>query len=323
MRVIFMGAPEFAVPTLQEVVSNGHAVVAVYTRAPKPGGRRGLEIKKTPVHEAAEALGIPVFTPATLKNRETQTVFRSHAADVGLVIAYGLLLPLPVLEAPKLGCLNLHASLLPRWRGAAPIQRAVMAGDVETGVDLMRMDEGLDTGPVAMREVIPIRPEDTAGDLMHRMARVAAKLATSRPIRLGRWHPPFHRAGQRPEFAMPARSIRVKARSIGGAAAADVRNQIHGLSPVPGAYSILALNGRLERIKILRAEVVGMTGAPGTILDNEMTVACGGGAIRIVEGQRAGRIVMPGRELMRRESVAVGAAFMPPGKSSYAREAQT
>jgi len=322
MRVIFMGAPAFAVPTLREVVSNGHALVAVYTRAPKPGGRRGLELKKTPVHEAAEALGIPVFTPATLKKPETLTVFRSHAADVGLVIAYGLLLPLPVLEAPKLGCLNLHASLLPRWRGAAPIQRAIMAGDVETGVDLMRMDEGLDTGPVAMREVIAIRPEDTAGDLMHRMARVAARLATSGLFALE--NGALHFTEQASSGICYARKIDKGEGEIDwGRSAVDVRNHIHGLSPVPGAYSILALNGRLERIKIFRAEVVGMTGAPGTILDNEMTVACGGGAIRIVEGQRAGRVVMPGRELMRRESVALGAAFMPPGKSSCAREAPT
>ncbi len=177
MRIIFMGAPEFAVPTLQQVVGNGHNVVAAYTRPPKPGGRRGFEFRKTPVHETAESLGIDVLTPVTLTDEATQAILRSYQADVGLVVAYGLLLPPAVLQAPKFGCLNLHASLLPRWRGAAPIQRAMMAGDIQTGVDLVRMEEGLDTGPIAMREVVPIRPQDTAGELTKRLAILAAGLA--------------------------------------------------------------------------------------------------------------------------------------------------
>jgi methionyl-tRNA formyltransferase len=321
MRIIFMGAPEFAVPTLQEIVGEGHVVAAAYTRAPKPGGRRGLEIKKTPVHEAAETLGIPVFTPPTLKDEVAQEVFRGHAADLGLVIAYGLLLPVQVLEAPRFGCMNLHASLLPRWRGAAPIQRAIMTGDAETGVDLMRMDEGLDTGPVALREVVPIRPEDTAGDLTDRLAQIAAKLAA------------------RGLFAMECGKLRLTEQSSSGAcyarkidknegeidwgrSAAQIRNQIHGLSPTPGAFSNLFFGNRPDRIRILRAEAVGQTGAPGTILDDEMTVACGHGAIRILEGQRASRVVMAGREIMRRESVAVGATFMRPEKSSSAQESR-
>ncbi len=185
MRLIFMGTPEFSVPTLHEIGCTENAVVAVYTRPPKPGGRRGLELKKTPVHEAADSLAIPVFTPTTLKRDEVQDVFRGHEADVVIVVAYGLLLPPPILKAPRRGCLNLHASLLPRWRGAAPVQRAIMAGDTQTGVDLMRMDEGLDTGPIAMREVIPIRPNDTAGDLSRSLAEIAAQARGPRSPRYG------------------------------------------------------------------------------------------------------------------------------------------
>ena len=182
-----MGTPEFAVPTLLEIMKNGHLVVAVYTRAPARGGRRGLEIRKTPVHLAADSFGIPIFTPKTLRDVEAHKVFSSLAADVAVVAAYGLLLPNPILEAPRLGCINLHASLLPRWRGAAPIQRAIMAGDSQTGLDVMRMDAGLDTGPIAMREIIPILPEDTAGDLTARLATIAGQLVGERPKIVGGW----------------------------------------------------------------------------------------------------------------------------------------
>jgi methionyl-tRNA formyltransferase len=322
MRIIFMGAPEFAVPTLQEIVSNGHVVLAVYTRAPKPGGRRGLELKRTPVHDAADSLGIPVFTPSSLRDERTQAIFRSHKADVGVVVAYGLLLPPAVLQAPRSGCLNLHASLLPRWRGAPPIQRAIIAGDGETGVELMRMEEGLDTGPVAMREIVPIRPEDTAGDLSSRLARVAAKLAARGLSEL--------ESGKIEFVEQPTAGV-TYARKIENAeaeidwrqSAIQVRNRIHGLSPSPGAFSNLDLGQRLERIKFLRAKTVVTGGAPGTILDEEMTIACGEGAIRVLEGQRAGRIVLPGHELMRRESVPPGAIFKPPERSSSAHESQT
>jgi methionyl-tRNA formyltransferase len=177
MRIVFMGTPEFAVLTLLEMSKSGSVPVAVYTRAPAQSGRRGLEIRKTPVHSTADSLGIPVFTPTSLRDVETQKQFKNQAADVALVIAYGLLLPIPILEMPRLGCLNLHASLLPRWRGAAPIQRAIMAGDKKTGVDVMRIDAGLDTGSVAMRESVSISPDDTAGDLTNRLASVASQLA--------------------------------------------------------------------------------------------------------------------------------------------------
>jgi methionyl-tRNA formyltransferase len=165
VRIVLMGTSEFAVPTMLEIVQDGHTLVAAYTRAPAAGGRRGLELKKTPVHVAADGIGVSVFTPTTLRTAEAEDAFNGHAADVAVVAAYGLLLPITILKAPRLGCVNLHASLLPRWRGAAPIQRAIMAGDVQTGVDLMRMEAGLDTGPIAMREVITIGPEDTTGDL--------------------------------------------------------------------------------------------------------------------------------------------------------------
>src|SRR5271169_5905129 len=169
MRIIFMGTPEFAVPTLLEIVKNEHELVAVYTRAPARAGRRGLEIRKTPVHLTADSLGVPVFTPTTLRDMDAQKAFSDLVADLAVVAAYGLLLPVPILAAPRLGCLNLHASLLPRWRGAAPIQRAIMAGDARTGVDVMRMDAGLDTGQIAMREIVPIHPHETAGDLTSRL----------------------------------------------------------------------------------------------------------------------------------------------------------
>lgn len=322
MRIIFMGAPEFAVPTLQEIVSNGHVVLAVYTRAPKPGGRRGLELKRTPVHDAADSLGIPVFTPSSLRDERTQAIFRSHKADVGVVVAYGLLLPPAVLQAPRSGCLNLHASLLPRWRGAAPIQRAIIAGDGETGVELMRMEEGLDTGPVAMREIVPIRPEDTAGDLSSRLARVAAKLAARGLSELESGKIEF--VEQPTAGVTYARKIeKAEAEIDWRQSAIQVRNRIHGLSPSPGAFSNLDLGQRLERIKFLRARTVVTGGAPGTILDEEMTIACGEGAIRVLEGQRAGRIVLPGHELMRRESLPPGAIFKPTERSSSAHESQT
>jgi methionyl-tRNA formyltransferase len=308
MRIVFMGAPAFAVPTLQEIVRSGHVVVAAYTRTPKPGGRRGLQNRKTALHDTAESLGIPVFTPASLKDERTQAVFRSHQADVGLVIAYGLLLPPAVLRAPRFGCLNLHASLLPRWRGAAPIQRAIIAGDIETGVDLMRMEEGLDTGPLAIRQVIPIRPEDTAGDLTIRLAITAAEVAK---------HGLFKLESGKLEFTEQSKcgvsyadKIEKDEAEIYWRQPADrVRNHIHGLSPSPGAFSNLNLRQRTERIKILRTEVVVASGVPGTILDNEMTVACSDGAVRLLEVQRPGSIVIRGHEMMRQQSLSPGATF--------------
>jgi len=317
-----MGTPEFAVPTLIGIVREGHAVVAVYTRIPKPGGRRGLEPKKTPVHVTAQSLGVPVYAPVTLKSAEVQDVFRRHSADVAIVVAYGLLLPVPILEAPMEGCLNIHASLLPRWRGAAPVQRAIEAGDTETGVDLMRMEEGLDTGPIALREVAPIGPDDTAGDIARSLSEIAAKLAA------------------RGLQAMVHGSLKFREQSGTGACyapkigkdeaeidwkrgATQVRNHIHGLSPTPGAFSNVPIGGQLERLKILRVEASDSNGEPGRILDDEMTVACGEGAVKILEGQRAGRTVMSGPEIVQRDRRLAGATFRPVGSSQSERTAQS
>src|SRR5271163_1241373 len=283
MRIVFMGTPEFAVPTLLEIVKNGYELVAVYTRAPARGGRRGLEFRKTPVHLAAKSLGIPIFTPTTLREVEAQRTFSSLAAEVAVVAAYGLLLPAPILNAPRLGCVNLHASLLPRWRGAAPIQRAILAGDAQTGVDVMRMDAGLDTGPIAMRETIRILPEDTAGDLTARLALVAAKLSAGALQSLGAGLLEFRE--QPASGVCYAHKIAKSEAEIEWTQGAEwVRSQVHGLSPAPGAWSKVLIGGHEETVKFLRAEVVTGTGPPGMVLSEDMSIACGTGAIRILQG---------------------------------------
>lgn len=303
-----MGTPEFAVPTLLEIMKHGHLLVAVYTRAPARGGRRGLEIRKTPVHLAAESFGIPIYTPTTLRDVEAQKTFSSLAADVAVVAAYGLLLPIPILEAPRLGCLNLHASLLPRWRGAAPVQRAIMAGDTQTGVDVMGMDAGLDTGPTATREIIPILPEDTAGDLTARLAPIAAKVSVSALQLLDAGLLEFRE--QSPVGVCYARKIEKSEAEIDWTQGAErVRNQVHGLSPAPGAWSKVLIGSREESIKFLRVEVTTGAGAPGTLLSEDMSVACGTGAIRVLQGQRSGKTVMSGRELVRGAKLARGVVF--------------
>jgi methionyl-tRNA formyltransferase len=315
MRVVFMGTPEFAVPTLLEISKSGHALVAVYTRMPARGGRRGLEIRKTPVHAAADLLGIPVFTPTSLRDVESQKVFSSLEADVAVVAAYGLLLPVPILEAPRLGCVNLHASLLPRWRGAAPIQRTIIAGDSQTGVDLMRMDEGLDTGPIAMREIIPISPDTTAGDLTSRLAEIAAQLSVSalQSMEVGQLE--FHE--QSAVSVCYAHKMKKSEAEIDWKESAEtVRNQIHALSPAPGAFSKIMIGNRNESVKFLRVEVAPGTGLPGTLLAEDMTIACGAGAIRILQAQRSGRTIMSGCELMRGVKLARGAIFTQSGVPS-------
>jgi methionyl-tRNA formyltransferase len=307
MRIVFMGSPEFAVPTLLEMSKSGRMPIAVYTRPPARSGRRGLEIRRTPVHLAADSLGIPVFTPRSLRDVEVQKTFNGHAADVAVVAAYGLILPIPILEAPRLGCLNLHASSLPRWRGAAPIHRAVMAGDSHTGIDVMRMDAGLDTGPIAMREIVPIRPDETTGDLTSRLAAIAAKLAVSA---LGSMETGVSFREQSTLGVCYARKIEKSEAEIDWTQTAEtVRNHIHGLSPAPGAFSKVLIGGKEENIKLLRAEVGKETGTPGMLLSDEMRIACGVGSIRILQGQRSGKAVMSGRELMRGAALAPGAIF--------------
>jgi methionyl-tRNA formyltransferase len=308
MRIIFMGTPEFAVPTLSEIVKNGHELVAVYTRAPARAGRRGLEIRKTPVHLAADSFGIPVFTPTTLRDIEAQKALSNLVADVAVVAAYGLLLPVPILAAPRLGCLNLHASLLPRWRGAAPIQRAIMAGDTQAGVDLMRMDAGLDTGPIAMREIIPILSQDTAGDLTARLAPIAARLSVSALRLMDAGLLEFRE--QSAVGVCYARKIEKSEAEIDWTQGAErIRNQVHGLSPTPGAFSKVLIGSSEESIKFLRVEVTTGNGPLGTLLSEDMRIACGTGAIRVLQGQRPGKTAMSGRELMRGAKLAPGTVF--------------
>ena len=281
MRAIFMGTPEFAVPALDALVELGLEIVGVYCKAPRPAGRRGLELTKAPVHLRAGARGLRVLTPATLRAAATQEEFRELGADVAVVAAYGLILPPQILAATSLGCLNLHGSLLPRWRGAAPIQRAIMAGDAETGIGLMRMEQGLDTGPVAREARTPIRPEDTAGDLTRVLSALGARLLTEcwDDFAAGRliFQP------QRAEGIVYARKIEKSETPIDwNADAASVRNHIHGLSPSPGAYSEIAIGGATERVKFLRVETVDARGAPGEVLDDRLTIACGGHPTTII-----------------------------------------
>ncbi len=297
-----MGTPDFAVPTLTEIVSAGHEVVAVYTRAPKPAGRGQAE-RKSPVHLAAEGFGIPVFTPKTLRNEAEQIAFAALGADVGVVVAYGLILPAPILEAPALGCLNLHGSLLPRWRGAAPIQRAVLAGDARTGAMVMRMDEGLDTGPVALVDEMPIGPDMTTGELHDRMMLIGADLMVRALAALERGSLTF--TPQTEEGVTYAKKIeKAEARIDWSKPAAEVHNLIRGMSPFPGAWFELDLGGTPTRVKALRSTVVAGSGAPGTILP-ELTIACGQGAVKLLTVQREGKGALDAATFLR------GAGVLP------------
>jgi methionyl-tRNA formyltransferase len=303
LRVVFMGTPDFALPTLIEILGRGHEVVAVYTRAPKPGGRRGLDLVPSPVEREARRFGLNVLTPASLRSAEAEGAMRAHGADLAVVVAYGLILPKPILDAFPLGAFNLHASLLPRWRGAAPINRAIMASDVETGVMVMRMEEGLDTGPIAMAERVPIHPDATAGDLHDRLAPLGADLMvralgalergsltfTTQPEAGATYAPKIDKNETRIDWGRPWR---------------EVHNHIRGLSSFPGAWCEIAGEG--GRIKVLRTTRGEGGGAPGTVLDDQLTVACADGAVRIVELQRAGRQAMKADEFLRGTRVAAG-----------------
>jgi methionyl-tRNA formyltransferase len=297
MRVVFMGTPEFSVPTLTEIVSAGHELVAVYTRAPKPAGRGQAE-RKSPVQETAEAFGIPVFTPRSLKGEAEQAQFASLGAEVAVVVAYGLILPKPILEAPEYGCLNLHGSLLPRWRGAAPIQRAVMAGDRETGIVVMQMDEGLDTGAMGPTEIIPIGPDMTSGELHDRMMRVGADLMGRALAALERGSLDFT---AQPEHGTTyaAKIDKAEARIDFSQSAEAVHNLIRGLSPFPGAWFEIELAGKPVRIKALRSTLADGSGAPGTLIGDALTIACGSGAVRLVQVQREGKGAMDAATFLR------------------------
>ena len=301
LRLIFMGTPDFAVPTLLALHAAGHEIVAVYTRAAKPGGRRGLDLVPTPVEREATKLGLTVLTPKSLRNDEAQSEFTAFKADAAIVVAYGLILPKPILEAPRLGCFNVHASLLPRWRGAAPIHRAIMAGDAETGVTIMQMDEGLDTGAMMMREALPIGADATTGELHDALASLGARLM---PLALAA----ADRGSLKPT-PQPADGVtyaekiaKAESRIDWGKPARDVHNHIRGLSPFPGAW--FEFDG--ARIKVLRSTLVSGSGAPGTALDDNLTIACGDGAVRLIQVQREGKKAMSADEFLRGTKVAAG-----------------
>jgi methionyl-tRNA formyltransferase len=305
LRIVFMGTPDFAVPVLLALVGQGHEVVACYTRAPRPAGR-GMAERRSPVHETAAALSIPVLTPRTLRDSDAQAVFAGHAADLAVVVAYGLILPKAVLEAPPLGCLNLHASLLPRWRGAAPINRAIMAGDASTGVMAMRMEEGLDTGPVGLAETVAIGADETAGELHDRLAALAADVAVRAVAAMERGSLVFT---PQPDEGVTyaAKLTNAECRIDWSQPGAAVHDHVRGLSPFPGAYLETDLGRGVERIKVLRTARAEGAGAPGTLLDGEGTVACGDGAVRLVTVQRAGGKPMPFTDFARGARLAAGA----------------
>jgi methionyl-tRNA formyltransferase len=297
MRIVFMGTPAFAVPTLAEILAAGHDIAAVYAQPPRPAGR-GLSEQKSPVHAFADASRLPVLTPKSLRSPDAQATFAAHAADVAVVVAYGLILPRAILDAPRHGCLNLHGSKLPRWRGAAPIQRAIMAGDTETAAMVMQMDEGLDTGPVCLSERIDIGPDMTTGDLHDVMMRVGAGLVVRALAALERGS--LTKTPQPVEGVTYATKIdKAEARIDFTQSSAAVHNRIRGLSPFPGAWFEATVAGKVERIKVLRSQRVDARGAPGTVLDDTLTIACGDGAVRPLEVQRAGKRPMCPTELLR------------------------
>jgi methionyl-tRNA formyltransferase len=304
LRLIFMGTPDFSVPTLLELVAHGHEIAAVYTRAPKPGGRRGLQLQPTPVEEAARKLGVPVLTPKTLKTEEALAEFRAFEADAAVVVAYGMILPQAILDAPKLGCYNLHASLLPRWRGAAPINRAIMAGDAESGVMVMKMDVGLDTGDVAMAERLAITDSMTALDLHDRLSRLGADLMVRAMAALARGGLQLRKQSE-DGVTYAAKIDKAEARIDWSKPAREVLRHIHGLSPFPGAWAEL----ENSRVKILRCELGQGAGEPGAVLDDQLTIACGEGAIRIIELQREGKGRMQAADFLRGTPLKAGARF--------------
>jgi methionyl-tRNA formyltransferase len=301
MRLIFMGTPGFAVPTVVALAAAGHDIAAVYTRAAKPAGRRGLELQPTPVEREARRIGLPVLTPANFKSEEAQAVFRAHKADAAIVVAYGLILPEPILNAPRLGCFNIHASLLPRWRGAAPINRAVMAGDKESGVTIMKMDQSLDTGAMAMAECIKISADMTAGDLHDALARLGSDLILRALA-----------AAERSSLSLtpqPAAGVTHAAKISKNETRVDwskpwqsVHNHIRGLSPFPGAW--FEIGG--ARTKALRSTRGEGSGKPGTTLDDRLTIACGDGAVRLTQVQGEGRKAMSADEFLRGTPVKAG-----------------
>jgi methionyl-tRNA formyltransferase len=317
LRLIFMGTPEFAVPTLRALYDDGHEIVAVYTREAKSGGRRGLQLQPTPIEQEARRLNIPVLTPATLKTPEALEEFRAHNADAAVVVAYGMILPQAVLDAPRLGCFNLHASLLPRWRGAAPINRAIMEGDLKCGVMVMKMDAGLDTGDVAKikgKSVVNITNTMTAADLYNQLARLGAALMAHAmsALECGK----LQLSRQPDEEVTYARKIEKGEARIGWNRSREVvLRQINGLSPFPGAWCEVPVKNEMVRLKILRCALVPgpkrkLLPAPGTVLDERLAIACADGAIRVLDLQLAGGQAMKADEFLR------GTPLKPPMRLS-------
>lgn len=301
MRIIFMGTPDFAVPALEALVAAGHEVAAAYTQPPRPGGRRGKELTPTPVHRKAEELGIAVRNPASLKGPHEQAALAALNADIAVVAAYGLILHQAVLDAPKHGCLNLHGSILPRWRGAAPIQRAILAGDAEAGVDIMRMEAGLDTGPVLLEGRTPI-DRKTAGELTEELAQIGARLI----VRVLADLSAYPEMPQPDEGTTYAKKIdKAESRLDFTQDAAQVERQIRAFAPAPGAW----FEYQGERCKVLAADLADGSGTPGEVLDDQLTVACGSGAIRPTLVQRAGRPVMATADLLRGLAIGAGASL--------------
>jgi methionyl-tRNA formyltransferase len=306
-KLIFMGSPDFAVPALAELVAHGQEIVRVYSQPPRPAGRGQAE-RKTAVHQFAEKLGLSVETPSSLKKPDTVAAFAALQADLAVVVAYGLLLPKPVLDAPRLGCLNLHGSLLPRWRGAAPIQRALMAGDSVTGVQAMMMEEGLDTGPIVLSETVPILPDDTAQTLHDRMAAAGAPLLARAVAALERgvadpqaqsdigvtYAGKIEPAEAKIDWTLPARVVDC---------------HIRGLSPFPGAWFHLDTDKGPLRVKALMCHLAhnpSAAAAPGEALDDRLLIACGEGAVRLTKVQREGKSAMAAEEFLRGNPVATG-----------------
>ncbi len=316
MRLAFMGTPDFAVPSLAELIASGHEVVAVYSQPPKPKGR-GQKLMPSPVHAFAETMGLPVFTPASMKSPEAIETFRSLDLDAACVVAYGQILKPEVLEAPRLGCFNLHGSLLPRWRGAAPIQRAIMAGDRQTGVQIMRMSEGLDEGPILLSEVMDIRPDDTAATLSERMAHVGAGLWPRVLAAIERGGVEGVPQAGEPTYARKITSA--EARIDWSRPAAEIDAHIRGLSPFPGAwFEAPGPDGPL-RIKALMSRVSGPgEGAPGEVLDGGLRVATGDGVVRLLTVQRPGKAAQPADELLRGFAIPAG-TLLPPSSGEPPR----
>lgn len=298
MRIIFMGTPGFAVPVLEALAEAGHDIVASYSQPPRPGGRRGRQLVASPVQQAAENRGIPVFTPVSLRGAEEQAAFAAHDADVAVVAAYGLILPQAILDAPRLGCLNVHGSLLPRWRGAAPIQRAILAGDMVTGVGIMQMEAGLDTGPVRLEDSTPIGRK-TTGALTDELAAMGARLMVRVLEDVDRYP-----ARPQPEAGVTyaAKIDKAETRLDFTRPAIELERQVRAFNPAPGAW--FEHDG--ERIKVLAAEIIDQSGIAGKVLDDRLTIACGEGAFRPVTVQRAGRGVSSAEDLLRGFSIPAG-----------------